>query len=100
MASAIEADTGDNGGDEKESTGAVIVGVIGSDLMATSSSGMTVENLNPMLLAVLGVGRNSSLEGLILVFNNGGGALRLPVGGPGEEAVLLTADVLSTTRFI
>lgn len=99
MASAIEADTGDNWGDEKELTGAAIVGVIISGLIATPSSGMIVENLNPVLLAVLGAGRKNSLEGLTLVFNNGGGARRLPAGGPGEEAVLLIPDIVSIARF-
>lgn len=100
MASAMEAEAGDSGGDEKDGTGVTTSGVTGSDLMATPSSGMIVENLNPVLLAVLGVGRNSSLEGLILVFNEGGGARRLPLGGPGEGAVLLASDVVSAARSI
>lgn len=100
IASAMEADTGDSGGVMKDGTGAATSGVTGSDLMATPSSGMIVENLNPVLLAVFGVGRNSSLEGLILVFNKGGGARRLPAGGPGEEAVLLASDIVSAGRLI
>lgn len=100
MASAMEADTGDSEGDEKDGTGAVTSGVTGSDFTARPSSGMIVENLNPVLLVVLGVGRNSSLEGLILVFNNGGGARRLPLCGPGEDDVLLTCNVVSIARFV
>lgn len=96
----MDADTGDSGGDVKVGTGAATSGVTNSDLMATPSSGMIVENLNPVLLAVLGVGKNSSLDGLILVFNEGGGARRLPLGGPGEEAVLLASGVVSAARFI
>jgi hypothetical protein len=95
MASAIEADTGDSAAGANEGTETGVSGVAGSDLIAKPSSGIIVENLKPALLAVLGVGRNSSLLGLILVLNGGGGARLLLGKGPGEEAVLLMPDVAS-----
>jgi hypothetical protein len=77
-----------------------VAGVADSDLTTRPSSEMIVENLKPALFAVLGVGRNSSLAGLILVFNGGGGAL-LPLGnGPGDEAALLMPDDVSVVKFI
>jgi hypothetical protein len=100
IASAMEADTGDSAGDENEGTETRVSGVAGSDLIARPSSGMIVENLKPALFAVLGVGRNNSLAGLILVFNGGGGTRLLPGKGPGEEAVLLMPDGVSVVRFI
>jgi hypothetical protein len=95
MASAMEADTGDNAAGSNEGTETGVSGVAGSDLTAKPSSGIIVENLKPALLAVLGVGRKSSLLGLILVLNGGGGARLLLGKGPGEEAVLLMPDVVS-----
>lgn len=106
MASAIEAEAGDSGGDEKKGIEAIVAGVEGSVLTireatmsAPFSSAMMVENLNPVLLDVPGVGKNNSLGGLILVFNSGGGIRRLPVIGPGDDAVLLIPDVVSMVRF-
>jgi hypothetical protein len=96
MASAMEADTGDNAAGSNEGTETGVSGVAGSDLTAKPSSGIIVENLKLALLAVLGVGRKSSLLGLILVLNGGGGARLLLGKGPGEEAVLLMPDVVST----
>jgi hypothetical protein len=100
MASAIEADIGDRAGDENEGTEIGVAGVTVSDLIARPSSGMIVENLKPALFAVLGVGRKSSLAGLILVFNGGGGGLLVLGRGPGEEAVLLMPDGVSVVKFI
>lgn len=100
MASAMEADTGDSAGCEKEGTETGVSGVAGSDLIATPSSGIIVENLKPALFAVLGVGRNSSLGGLIFVFKGGGGTFLLPDKGPGEEFVLLIPDGVSVVWFV
>ena len=96
----MEADTGDSAGAENRGIETVDSGVAGSDLIARPSSGMMVENLKPALFAVLGVGRNSSLGGLILVFSGGGGTLLLLGKGPGEEAVLLIPDGVFVVKFI
>jgi hypothetical protein len=95
MASAMEADTGDSAAGVNVGTETGVSGVAGSDLIAKPSSGMIVENLKPALLAVLGVGRKSSLLGLILVLKGGGGARLLLGKGPGEDAVLLMPDAVS-----
>jgi len=96
----MEADTGDNVGGENDGAEMGVSGEAGSDLIATPSSGMIVENLKPALFAVFGVGRNSSLGGLILVFKGGGGTLLLPDKGPGDEFVLLIPDGVSVVWFM
>ena len=96
----MEADTGDRAGCEKEDAETGVSGVAGFDLIATPSSGIIVENLKPALFAVLGVGRNSSLGGLIFVFNGGGGTRLLLDEGPGEEFVLLIPDGVSVVWFM
>lgn len=65
------------------------------------SSSIIAENLNPLLFAKGGEGRNSSLDGLILDINKGRGrgARRSTLNGPGDEAVLLMSASILRVRL-